>query len=135
MKTQTLKSYSKLVLDDGVGSESSATEALTKVDEEKLWASKVLDPSHPKGLLNAVFFLNGKNFALHGGTEHRSLKLSQIKRNISPEGKERYTCTENCSKNRAGGFNQLNVPNKVVHQYKDRGWRELSRPYIGYLSS
>ena len=27
--------------------------------------------------------------------------------------------TENCSKNRAGGFNQLSVPNKVVHQYED----------------
>ena len=41
----------------------------------------------PRGLLNAVFYLNGKNFALRGGMEHRSLKLSQIKRNISPEGK------------------------------------------------
>lgn len=30
-----------------------------------------------------------------------------------------YTYTENCSKDHAGGFNQLSVPNKVVHQYQD----------------
>ena len=29
------------------------------------------------------------------------------------------THAENCSKNRAGGFNQLSVPNKAVHQYQD----------------
>lgn len=84
---KTCDSYFRELRDDGVGSESSTTEALTKEDEEKLWVSKVLDPSNPKGLLNAVFFLNGKNFALRGGTEHRSLKLSHIKKNISPKGK------------------------------------------------
>ena len=127
---KTCDSYFRELRDDGVGSESSTTEALTKEDEEKLWVSKVLDPSNPKGLLNAVFFLNGKNFALRGGTEHRSLKLSQIKKNISPEGKIQYTYTENCSKNRAGGFNQLNVPNKVVHQYQDLGAGERCHVYI-----
>ena len=50
--------------EEGVGSESRATEALTKEDELKLWDSGVLSPSTPRGLLNAVFFLNGKNFAL-----------------------------------------------------------------------
>ena len=64
-------------------------------------------------------FLNGKNFALRSGAEHRCLKLTQIYRNVSPEGKVRYMYTENCSKNRAGGFNQLSVTNKVVHQYQD----------------
>lgn len=63
--------------------------------------------------------MNGKNFALRGGVEHRCLKVSQIISNLSTEGKLRYTYTENCSKNRAGDFNQLNVPNKVVHSYKD----------------
>ena len=62
---------------------------------------------------------NGKNFALRGGNEHSCFKISQIVRNNSPEGKLCYTYTENCSKNRASGFNQFSVPNKVVHQYQD----------------
>ncbi len=45
--------------------------------------------------------------------------MGYIVKNVSPEGTERYTYTENCSKNRAGGFNQLSVPNKVVHQYRN----------------
>ena len=47
------------------------------------------------------------------------MSQTQISQNLSPEGKVRYTYTENCSNNRAGGFNQLSVPNKVVHQYQD----------------
>ena len=40
-------------------------------DEEKLWqAVVVLNPDNPKGLLNCVFFLNGRNFCLRGGVEH-----------------------------------------------------------------
>ena len=53
---KTCDSYFPELRNDGVGSESSTTEALTKEDEEKLWVSKVLDPSNPKGLLHAVFF-------------------------------------------------------------------------------
>ena len=56
---------------------------------------------------------------LRGGAEHRNLKISQFQRNFSPQGAVRYTYTENASKNRSGGFNQLNVENKVVHQYQD----------------
>ena len=76
----------------------------------------VLSADTPEGLLNAVtvFFSNGMNFILRNGEEHRDLK-----RNSSPDGRVRYTYTENTSKNRSGGFNQLDVPHKVVHQYED----------------
>ena len=40
-------------------------------------------------------------------------------KNVSVDGKIRYTYTEHSSKNRAGGFRQLYVPPKVVQQYKD----------------
>ena len=115
----TCHSYFRELREEGVGSDSKSTEPVTRDDEETLWSTGVVSVSTPKGLLNAVFFLNGKNFALRGGNEHRCLKISQTVRNISFEGKVRYTYTENCSKNRAGGFNQLSVPNKVVHQYQD----------------
>ena len=64
-----------------------------------------------------VFFCNGKNFLLRGGAEHRTLMLLQVVKNVSSEGRVRYTCTENVSKNRTGGVCQLDVPHKVVHQF------------------
>ena len=46
---------------------------------------------------------------LRGGEEHRNLKLSQFKKNDIG-----YIYTENCSKNRPGGYKQLNTANKIV---------------------
>ena len=48
---------------EGIGCSVNQTETLTDEDEEKLWQSGVLDPETPQGLLNCVFFLDGKNFA------------------------------------------------------------------------
>ena len=116
----TCDNYFRELRADGVGAESQPTEPyFTVEDEEKLWNTAVLSTHTPEGLLNAVFFSNGKNSILHGGEEHRHLKISQLQKNISPDGKVRYTYTENSSKNRSGGFNQLDVPHKVVHQYED----------------
>ena len=115
----TCDSYFRELCEDGRGSDSKGTEPVTRDDEEKLWSTRLLSVSTPKGLLYAVFFINGKNFTLHGGNKHHCLKIPQTVLSISPEGKVRYTYTENYSKNRAGGFNQLSVPNKVVHQYQN----------------
>ena len=79
----------------GVGAESKNAEVFTKEDEERLWTSGTLPVDMPKGLLHAVFFLNGKNFCLRGGIEHRQLKLSQIKRVDDPLS---YVYTECASK-------------------------------------
>lgn len=69
---------------EGVGSTSKEAEALTKDEEESLGESGVLSTENLKGLLRAVFFLNGKNFCLRGGEEHRQLKLSQVVRCTDP---------------------------------------------------
>ena len=105
---------------EGLGC-SLKTEAVTEEDEEQLWAKRILDPETPQGLLNCVFFLNGKNFCLRGGVEHRNLKPSQLRREVvKMQGKNvvRYTYTEYVSKNRAAGLKQLKQGNKVVHQYE-----------------
>ena len=47
----------------GVGTSINHTEALTEDDERKLWDRRVLNVDTPTGLLNCVFFYNGKNFA------------------------------------------------------------------------
>ena len=78
-------------------------------DEEKLRESGQLDTSTPRGLLNAVFFLNDKKFALRGGAEHRNLRLSQVVKNMSANGKICYTYTEHLSKNRAGTWMDVQI--------------------------
>ena len=105
----------------GIGATVKKTEPLTSGDEDRLWRSGVLDPASPQGLLNRIFFLNGRNFCLRGGVEHRYLKLSQFKREVvMVEEKHlvRYSYTEHGSKNRSGGLKQLNQDNKLVHQYE-----------------
>ena len=76
-----LDSYYRNLHQEGVGCSSKSTE-LTTEDVEKFWRSRVLNPDTPQGLLNCVFFLNGKNFCLRGGQEHRELKVSQLKREV-----------------------------------------------------
>ena len=79
----TCDSLFRELREGGHGSESKATEPVTKEDDEKLWSTGVLSLSTPQGLLNAVFFLNGKIFALCGGAEHQCLKLSDFSKHIT----------------------------------------------------
>ncbi len=69
---------------EGIGCNSKYTEILNKDEENKLWESGVLGTSTTHALLRAVFFLNGKNFCLRGRSEHRNLRLSQLKRYHNP---------------------------------------------------
>ena len=81
----------------GIGCSVRKTEVLSDDDEEKLWISGVLNPDTPQGLMNCVFFLNGRNFCLIGGIEQRELKFSQLVREVvNVDGKllVRYTYTE-----------------------------------------
>ena len=63
---------------EGVGCSVKKTEALTDNDEDSLWTAGILDPHTAEGLLNCVFFLNGKNFCLRGGLEHWNLSPTQL---------------------------------------------------------
>ena len=73
-----------------------------------LWGHCVLGVDTPESLLHAVLYYNGKNFCLRG---HRALNISQIVRKEDPL---QYVYTENGSKNRSGGLNQLRPENKTV---------------------
>ena len=106
----------------GVGTSINHTEALTEDDERKLWDSGVLNIDTPTGLLNCVFYYNGKTFCLRGGEEHRNLKLSQFQcEEVMVEQKSliHYTYTEHGSKNRSGGMRDFHLNNKIVHQYQN----------------
>jgi len=55
----------------GIGVDTkAATPLLSTTEEDILWEKRVLSLDNPTGLLNEVFFKNGKNFWLRsGGTE------------------------------------------------------------------
>ena len=93
----------------GVGAEKQSAEPFSKEEENLLWTSGVFRTDDPVALQHAVFIYNGKGFCLRGGSEHRSLALSQLKR-----VEDGYVCIENSSKNRAGGIAQLKLKNKTV---------------------
>ena len=105
----------------------------TKVEEQLLWEREVFGTSTPKSLLNAVFYLNGKNFCLRGGEEHCHLAISQI---VRQQHLNRYVYTETGSKNRKGTFTGKYIPTKVVpiHGSKEAGKRCHVRVLDVYLS-
>ena len=57
------------------------------------------------------------NFLLRGGVEHHALKLSQLSKNTSLEGRVCFTYTKNALKNRSGDLVQLGLSHKVMHQF------------------
>ena len=123
----------------GIGAEATHTETLSKDDENILWDTNVLDITTPAGLLNCVFFYNGKNLCLRGGDEHRQLKFTQLRRDllyVDGVQKNCYIYTEHGSKNRSGGLGQLHIENKVVHHFEvpEAGSRDYVKILDLYLS-
>ena len=102
----TLDNLFRSLCSDGVGVTSCHTESISSEEESELWASGVLNIDTPKGLLRCVFYYNGKCFCLRGGHEHRNLGVSQLQRVYKPD---RYVYSENASKKRPGGVNQVRL--------------------------
>ena len=99
---------------EGIGTSVRHAAVITMEEEDQLWKLGIMNITTPKGLQRAVFFYVGKVCCLRGGEEQRSLKISQFKRMYDPD---KYTYTENGSKNRSGGVAQLNLENKIVPIY------------------
>ena len=99
-----------------------STAVLGPEEGRKLRETDFLSLSIPTGLLWAVIFYNGKSFCLKGGAEQQNLKISQLCRQTCiVEGKSvgMYEYHEFGSKNLQGGFNSLNIENKVVRQFEN----------------
>ena len=101
----------KKLKSNGIGSNSQHTENISPDEENKLSTSGVLNVTTPKGSLRAVFYVCGKCFCLRGGEEHRNLSVHQLKRLADPDC---YRYTENTSKNRPGGIEELKSDHKSV---------------------
>ena len=106
---------------EGVGTSKIQACTKTAAEEQQLWESGVIGTSTPSALLNSVFFYCGIHLCLRGGSEHRSLKVSQftIKQVGNPSASDEFIkCliyTEHGSKNRSGSVHQVHLQNKVIH--------------------
>ena len=80
-------------------------------NEDLLWSKKLLGDYNPKVLVRTILVLNGKNFALRSGKEHRSLRFAPAHIVLhEPEGELAYLqYTEDVSKTRQGGLKHLHV--------------------------
>ena len=107
----TLDNLFKSLRNDGFGSSSLGTEGISSEEEDMLCKSGVINLKTPKGLPRAAFYICGKCFCLRGGSEHRNLTLSHFQRLDKPD---RYVYQERVSKNKPGGFKQLQMEHKVV---------------------
>ena len=76
-----------------------------------MWSKRALGDTDPKTLLNTLFFLIGKLFALRSGEEHRSLTFDQI-RMIKGSDKER-------SKLQYTSFGEKNYADGLKHVQHD----------------
>ena len=63
----------------GIEAEIKHASVISPEEENSLWESGVLGSTSSKALLFTVFFSNGKMFCLCGDSEHKSLRLSQLK--------------------------------------------------------
>ena len=59
----TLNVHFRRLHEIGLGRKVMHAEVVTK---DKLWSQNVMGTTTPRSLLNAVFYLNGKNFCFHG---------------------------------------------------------------------
>ena len=102
----------------GLGCEIKQAEPITEDEEQLMWTKGVLGDTDPKTLLNTLFFLIGKFFALRSGEEHRSLTFDQI-RVIKGSDKERSKLqyTSFGEKNYAGGLKHRKLRPKTVEQH------------------
>lgn len=70
---------------DGVEVQVKHSSVVTKEEENLLWSRSIFNLATPLGLLQAVFYSNGKGFCLRGGKEHRNLKISQFEHLCDPD--------------------------------------------------
>ena len=108
----TMESVFQQLHKKGVGAVVKHASVITVDEENHIWQQGIIGDHSPTALLRAVFYLNGINFSLHGGKEHRNLKRSQLTRE-----EDHWMYVENGSKCFRGGVGDLRRENKIVRQY------------------
>ncbi len=114
---QVLDAEMKRLTAKGTGSNTRKAEALTDKEIEKLWQTKQLGDFNPGVLIRTVLFLNGINFGMRGGQEHRNLRYNPPQITLHKDGKVPYLkYREDCSKTIQGGLKHRRITKKeVIH--------------------
>ena len=73
---QSLEARSKELKKDGIENKPKATEAITDEEVNIFYNKQLLGISNAEALLNTMWFMNTKNFALRGCDEQRSMKCT-----------------------------------------------------------
>jgi hypothetical protein len=119
--------------DRGLGLHTKQAKVITPEEEDTMWAKNILGMSSPQTLFNTMVYLNGLNFALRSGDEHRNLTHGQLQLGNNEEG--RYLeYTENISKANRRGLKDVKVPRKISKAYESKGSdRCIVKVYEKYL--
>ncbi len=92
-------------------------------EENSLWEQGVLGDDTPEKLVNTLMYLIGIHFALHGGDEHKALKVglfAQIKLMYDEEQDVKYLQYQPTQlKNNQGGIKDMWHKPKVVKAYEN----------------
>ena len=105
----------------GKGTKKKQAEPLTIQEEEFLWQKGFLGDHTPQVLLDTIIFMNGLNFTLRSGKEHRQLRfiLPQIEL-VKKQGERAYlVCREDVSKNCPGVLKGKKMKSKVVYHHEN----------------
>lgn len=87
--------------------------------EELMWSRNVLGHETPKQLINTIFFLAGKYFALRGGKEHRELEWQNQIRLEQTQSGECLVYSNTFAKNYSGGLKQQGIKPKEVKVFEN----------------
>ncbi|XP_067653181.1 uncharacterized protein KIAA1958-like [Haliotis asinina] len=123
---------------EGLGTGSrKLTETISLTEEEQLWQCGALGDDTPRKLLDTVLYLTGLHFALRGGKEHRTLRMSAKPQIMGPHtdgnGRKFLLYTEDVSKTNLGGLTQSKQTPMKVRTYeninKDRCYFSIFQKY------
>ncbi|XP_067649070.1 transcriptional regulator QRICH1-like [Haliotis asinina] len=127
----------KRITNTGLGQKQKQTEPIRDDEEHQLWKLKLLGGHNARVLVNTMVYLNGKDFSLRSGSEHRSLryKSSQITL-CEPTGKRAYLkYKEDISKTCQGGLKHRKItPKGVTHHASECKERCHVMLYKKYMS-
>ena len=135
---QVLDAEMKRLSSTGIGTNKKQAEAISTEQIDLLWKRKLLGDHSPKVLVRTMVFLNGKNFALRSGQEHRALRFDPPQITLhEPDGDTPYLLyVEDVSKSNQGGLKHMKVRRKEVKHYAntDNPARCHVRIYKKYVS-
>uniref|UniRef100_T1JUA8 ZMYM2-like/QRICH1 C-terminal domain-containing protein n=1 Tax=Tetranychus urticae TaxID=32264 RepID=T1JUA8_TETUR len=121
---------------NGIGLEVKRADTINEVDERKLWDKKILDMETSKGLLNCVFFYNGKVLALRGRSEHYNLKIEQFIFKVDSNGTKFVEFWPMIRKNDQGIIKHSKIRKESIKQFdtnNDNSYYKILDKYISCL--